>query len=391
MQHAHSSWLNRRRAIRFIAFLGLVSLLADMTYEGARSITGPFLGMLGASAAAVGIVAGAGELIGYGLRLVSGYVSDRTRRYWLITLAGYAVNLLAVPALALAGRWEVAAALMIAERAGKAVRVPARDAMLSHATSGVGHGWGFGLHEALDQVGAVAGPLLVAGIFYIDEGFRTAFSLLLIPALLALAVLLVARRQYPHPKDLEIPGVELGKQGIPRAFRPFLVGAAFLAAGYADFPLIAYHLSSIELVPGTTIPLLYALAMGVDAIAALAFGRLFDRLGPAVLAASALLAAFFAPLVFLGNRALVTGGMVLWGIGMGAQESVMRAALAAMIPPGRRATAFGLFNAAFGLFWFLGSAILGVLYDLSVAAVVGFSVSMEILAAIVLFITLRRR
>lgn len=382
---------NRKHALRFVVMLGLVSLLADMTYEGARSITGPFLGLLGASATAVGVVAGAGELFGYGLRLVSGYVSDRTRRYWLMTLAGYAVNLLAVPALALAGHWVTAAALMIAERAGKAVRVPARDAMLSHATARVGHGWGFGLHEALDQIGAVAGPLLVAYALYLKEGYRIAFGLLLVPALLALALLLVARHQYPRPQNLEIPGVDLAGPRFPRAFWFFLAGAALLAAGYADFPLIAYHLHYQALMPDTTVPLLYAVAMGVDAVSALVFGRLFDRLGPAVLAGSALLSAFFAPLVFLGGPKLVLAGMVVWGIGMGAQESILRATLAAMIPAHRRATAFGLFNAAFGAFWFLGSAALGLLYDRSITTMVAFSINVEVVAAVVLFVTLHRR
>ena len=388
---ASAAMLHRKSALRFVVLLGLVSLLADMTYEGARSITGPYLGLLGASATAVGIVAGAGELFGYGLRLVSGYVSDRTRRYWLVTILGYTVNLLAVPALAMAGRWEVAAVLMIAERTGKAIRTPARDAMLSHATAGIGHGWGFGLHEALDQVGAVAGPLLVSCALYLQEGYRTAFGLLLVPALLALALLLVARNQYPHPQELEIPGVDLGQRSLPRSFWLFLVGAAFLAAGYADFPLIAYHLRSEALVRETSIPLLYALAMGVDAIAALVFGRLFDRLGPSVLAGAALLASFFAPLVFLGSAPMVFAGMILWGIGMGAQESILRATLASMIPANRRGTAYGIFNAAFGLFWFLGSAALGLLYDRSITAVVTFSVNMQMLAAVVLFVTLRRR
>ncbi|MGH6852422.1 MAG: MFS transporter, partial [Methylocella sp.] len=146
--------LPRHSAIRFIVLLGVVSLFADMTYEGARSVTGPYLGVLGASAAIVGVVAGFGEFLGYALRLVSGYLSDRTGGYWLITIIGYGVNLLAVPLLALTGRWELAVLLIVGERAGKAIRTPARDAMLSHAGSQTGLGWSFGLHGALDQTGA---------------------------------------------------------------------------------------------------------------------------------------------------------------------------------------------------------------------------------------------
>ncbi|MHB1417602.1 MAG: MFS transporter, partial [Chloroflexota bacterium] len=204
-------------ALQFIVLLGIVSLFADMTYEGARSITGPFLGILGASATVVGIVAGFGELVGYGLRLVSGYVADRTQRYWTITMVGYAINLLAVPLLALAGRWEVAALFIILERTGKAMRNPPRDAMLSHATSQVGRGWGFGLHEALDQVGAVLGPLLVAGILALQGDYRPAFAVLGLSALAALALLVAARLSYPTPRDFEAKS-ELAVDGaFPRS------------------------------------------------------------------------------------------------------------------------------------------------------------------------------
>ena len=121
----------------------MVSLLADITYEGARSITGPYLAILGANAAVVGFVAGFGELVGYGLRLVSGYLADRTGKYWTITIVGYAINLLAVPLLALADQWWLAALLIIIERMGKGMRVPSRDAMLSHAGHRMGMGWAF--------------------------------------------------------------------------------------------------------------------------------------------------------------------------------------------------------------------------------------------------------
>src|SRR5262245_39443666 len=187
-----SASLTRRTAMTFVILLGIVSLFADMTYEGARSITGPYLAVLGASATAVGIAAGFGELIGYVLRLASGYLSDRTGRYWTFTLVGYVVNLLAVPFLALVGRWELAAVLMVAERFGKAIRTPARDAMLSHATTEMGRGWGFGLHEAMDQIGALLGPLIVAAVVFRHAGYATAFGVLLLPGLLALSVLVLA-------------------------------------------------------------------------------------------------------------------------------------------------------------------------------------------------------
>jgi MFS family permease len=375
--------VGRSKALRFVVFVGVVSMLADMTYEGARGITGPFLAVLGASGAAVGIVAGFGELVGYALRLLSGYIADRSGRYWLLTFVGYAVNLLAVPLLALAGNWQAAAVLIVLERAGKALRTPARDAMLSHATSVTGHGWGFGLHEALDQIGAVLGPLAVAAVLYFREGYQTAFAALLVPALLALTVLAAARIQYPRPRDLERLAPALEPRGLRGAYWLYLAGVGLLAAGYADFPLIAYHFEKTGTVSDQWIPLFYATAMGVDGLAALAFGYLLDRRGIAVLALSTALAAPFAPLAFLGGFTAALGGAVLWGIGMGAQESVLRAAVARMAPSNRRTTAYGILNLNFGVCWFLGSALMGRLYDVSIAALVAFSVATQLAAAVV--------
>jgi MFS family permease len=387
---AASTDIGRRAAVTFVVLLGVVSLFADMTYEGARGITGPYLAVLGASATIVGIVAGLGELIGYGLRLVAGYLGDRTGRYWTITILGYAVNLLAVPLLALAGRWELAALLMLAERAGKAIRTPVRDAMLSHATAATGRGWGFGLHEAMDQTGALLGPLIVAGVLAGQGAYGTAFAVLLIPALLALGVLLAARARYPDPRGFEIAPAAPTGRGWPRAFWLYLGAAALIGAGYADFPLIAYHFERAAVVSDSWIPLFYAVAMGVDALAALGFGWLFDRVGLVVVVAATLMSVLFAPLVFLGGFWAALGGMILWGVGMGAQESIVRAAVAGMVPVDRRGAAYGTFNAGFGVAWFLGSAVMGVLYDVSLPALIAFSVVLQVAALPVLLVVSRR-
>jgi predicted MFS family arabinose efflux permease len=379
-----------RRSLHFVVLLGLVSLFADVTYEGARSITGPYLALLGAGAAAVGFVAGFGEMAGYALRLASGWLADRTRRYWMLTLAGYTVNLAAVPFLALAGRWQTAALLIVLERAGKAMRTPARDAMLSHAAVNVGRGWAFGLHEALDQAGAVAGPLLVAWALAARRSYGWAFAMLGVPAALALAVLLAARMLYPSPRDLEVRSEALEARGLPRVFWLYLAAAGLLAAGYADFALIAFHFQTSALVSAPWIAILYAAAMGLDGAAALALGRLYDRLGLPLLGAAALVAAPFAGLIFLGGRWLALAGLALWAVGMGAQESVLRAAIGALAPPQRRGAAYGIFHAAYGLCWFAGSAIMGLLYGVSRAALAGFSASL-IIAAAGLFLLAGRR
>lgn len=372
--------VSRATALKFVVLLGVVSLFADMTYEGARSITGPYLGLLGASGTIVGIVAGFGELIGYAFRLVSGVIADKTGRYWAITLVGYAINMVAVPLLALAGHWELAAFFIVAERMGKAIRTPARDAMLSHATVEIGRGWGFGLHEALDQIGAMLGPLIVASVLHFRDSYQTGFAILAIPAVLALSVLVAARVLYPNPRDLEVEAPDLKRtKSFPPVFRWYLA-AACVATGYADFPLIAYHLKTVSVVQEVWIPTFYAIAMGVDALAALVFGRLFDRSGLPILAVAVLISAPFALFVFQGGFYAALTGMVLWGIGMGAQESIMRAAIAGMVPADQRASAYGVFNAGFGLYWFFGSAIMGWFYDVSIFNLIAFSVITQVSA-----------
>ncbi|MEW6659229.1 MAG: MFS transporter [Thermodesulfobacteriota bacterium] len=380
-----SKYLSKATSWKFIILVGVVSLFSDMTYEGARSITGPFLGILNASATVVGIVAGLGEFIGYALRLVSGYLTDRLGKYWGITFIGYALNLFAVPVLALAGNWELAALLILMERMGKAIRTPARDAMLSHATTAVGRGWGFGFHEAMDQIGAMLGPLIVALVLYKNGGYRAGFAYLLIPAIIAVLVITIAARLYPHPQHLEVTVPKLETKGLTQPYWLYVAAVGLIGAGYADFPLIAYHFGKATVAPPNWIPIFYAVAMGVDAIAALILGRLFDRLGMPVIMVVSILSALFAPLVFLGGFNLALMGMVLWGIGMGAQESIIKAALAEMVPRDRRATGFGIFNTGFGLFWFLGSALMGILYDFSLWFLIFFSVIIQLCSIPIFF------
>jgi MFS family permease len=388
MKKSRSYELLKKDAWKLILLLGVVSLLGDMTYEGARSITGPYLAILGASATVVGVVSGFGELVGYVLRFFSGYLSDKTQQYWAITIIGYAVNLFAVPLLALAGSWEIAAVLLIMERLGKAIRTPARDVMLSHATSRVGSGWGFGVHEAMDQTGAILGPLIVAVVLVLNGTYRTGFALLLVPALLALAVLALSRFLYPHPHDLELSQPQIGT-GFKKIYWIYIAAVGLIAAGFADFPLIAFHFQKDAVVSAAMIPVFYAVAMGVDALAALVFGRLFDRIGVSAMILVAVLSALFAPFVFLGGFYTALVGMALWGVSMGAQESIMRAAVANMSSVERRGTAYGVFNTVYGVLWFAGSALMGVLYDISITYLVAFSVLIQ-LSAIPLLVFVRK-
>lgn len=395
----------RKRAMTFVALIGVVSLFADMTYEAGRSINGPYLAILNASSLAVGIIAGLGELFGYLIRPLSGAGADRTGRYWLITICGYVVNLFAVPALALTGSWPAAAALMIAERIGKGVRNPPRDVMLSAAGGVIGQGWVFGFHEALDQVGATIGPLLVALVLFLHGGYHHAYALLFIPAVIAVGVVIAGRFVFPHPERFERHEPSAGAGGgaervatrpprFPALYWIYLAGTMFIAAGFADFPLIAFHFERARTVSPDLIPVLYAVAMAVDAAAALLLGALLERVGAGTMIIGTAIALFFSIFVFgfsgPGAELAAFIGMALWGIGMGAHESIMSAIVAKLIPFGARGRAYGLFNAAYGGAWFLGSALLGYLYGVSIPGLIAFSMVAQAVALPFLIVVARR-
>lgn len=375
--------ITKKTATKFVILLGCVSLFADMTYEASRSINGPFLELLGRNGATLGWVGGLGELFGYGLRFISGYIADKTGKYWTITFIGYFLNLISVPLLAFAGFWQLAVALMIMERIGKAIRTPARDAMLSYGTQQMGRGWGFGIAQALDQIGATIGPLLVSAVLLLrHQSYHDAYLILLIPAIVAITILFVAFRQYPNPEELEIKvaSTSIQTKGYPKNFWIFLLAAAFIAAAYADFPLIAFHFKKMHLMKDDTIPIFYAVAMASDAIASLVLGKLFDKIGIWAVIIATFISLFFAPLVFWGGFYAALAGMIAWGIGMGAQESILKAEVARIIPPEKRGRSFGLFDTGYGIFWFVGSVIIGYLYDYSLTGLIIFSVLGQVIS-----------
>ncbi len=389
---ADSAAPTRTRALRFVLLVGAMSLFADFVYEGGRSIAGPFLAILGASGAAVGVASGFGELAGYGLRFFSGKLADRTRRFWAIAIAGYVVQMVAVPATALARSWPAAVAFLVLERVGRGFRKPSMDTMISHAGKEMGgYGWAFGLHEALDQTGALLGPLAMAGILALRHELRLAFATLAIPAAVMLAILGVARLLYPRPEELEPPHERrLQTAGLPRVFWIYLVGASLVGAGFADFPLVAFHFQKAGVAPESVIPIFYAAAMAAEGAGSLVFGALFDRKGLWVLVPLTVVSAAYAPLVFLGGEWVALAGVAVWGLGMGVQASIVSAAVAHMVGPAHRASAYGIFSASYGVSWFLGSALLGPLYDVSLPALIAVAVALE-LAAVPFFVIAARR
>jgi len=380
----------RKIAFQFILLMGVVSLFGDITYEGVRSIAGPFLSGLGASAAVVGLVAGIGEFIGYALRLASGYFSDRTKAYWPITIIGYGL-LCSIPFLAFTGYWQVAALLIILERIGKGIRTPARDAILSHATKQVGRGLGFGIHEAMDQIGAIIGPLIFSAVFFLRGGYRQGFIILWIPALLCVATLLIARIRVPSPVVLESPGRIEGKDNkekvrLPRTFLFYGLFIFLSVAGFTSFQIISYHFMVQGVVSGSQIPIFYAIAMGVDALVALIIGKTYDKVGLVSLITIPLLTIPIPFLAFSQSFYLAIISAVLWGAVMGIHETIMRAAIADMIPIERRGFGYGIFNTIYGGAWFLGCTVMGLLYDFSIPYLIVFVVIMELISLPLFFL-----
>lgn len=353
----------------FIILLGIVSFFADIAYEGARSIIGPFFAILGASGAVVGTFAGLAEFAGYGIRIISGITADRSKNYWLLTAVGYICNLVVIPLFALAGSWKMAAVLLVLERAGKALRTPSRDAMLSYACKQVGRGWGFGLHEAFDRFGGLLGPLLMYALLSTGLRFQLGFAILTVPAAAALATLYFTYRKFPHPEVAEPSKTPFSFKNFSRPFWIFLGGAALVGAGTLDFALVAYHIQKTALVTTPTIPLYYMAAIAIAAIFALIGGKWFDKAPKSALYFGVLLGSISPLLLFLGVHTELWIGMVCWGIAMATQTALFRSVLATLIPPPQRSTGYGLFGVIYGLGWFLGSALIGKLYDDSI----GFS------------------
>ena len=372
------------KAIKFVLLMGLVSLFGDITYEGARSVIGPYLATFGLTAAMVGLVTGLGEFAGYGLRLLSGYFADRTRSYWFLTFLGYAM-ILAIPLLAFAKYWWVAALLIVAERLGKAIRTPARDAMLSFATKQVGRGLGFGIHEAMDQLGAVIGPLIVLAALT-RYGFREAFAVLFLPTLMVLATLTATWKVYQSPQKFEEGEEKKSEIGVRSVFWTYSLFVFLSVVGFLSFPLLSYHL--VLYVDLKLVPLLYALAMGVDAVFALISGRLYDQIGFRAL----LLVPLLTPLILFALHPTIFGvfaGVVAWGAVMGMHEAITRAAVADLTGMKKRGTAYGIFNTVFGVAMLVGGAVLGYLYDTSQVMLVAFVVGVEVAAVVALTAVVR--
>lgn len=389
------------QAMLFIVLFGIVSLFSDMTHEGASSIRGAYLSLLGASAGTIGFISGLGEMIGYSLRYVFGKITDKTKQYWPMTIVGYILDIIAVPALALVSDngWIYACLLLVIQRIGKAIKKPAKDTIMSFAATQEGVGKSFGIQEVLDQFGAFLGPVLLFMVMLFKkdanalDAYKTCFAILAIPGMITLVLLFITRMKFPSPENFEPEPKEYIPFQLKKEFVYYIIGISLFAFGFIDYSIIIMHVSNTfssmssslqettSLVSEGTLPLLYAGAMLIDAFAALFFGYLYDKKGSAALIISTLISAPFSILVFLGHSEItVIIGILLWGVGMGAQESILKAAVSTMVPKQSRASGYGIFECSFGIFWFLGSWLLGVLYDINIPLMVIVSVIAQLAA-----------
>ncbi len=397
-------------AWRVVWWFGFVSLAADMVYEGARSVYGPLLAALGASAVVVGLFTGAGEAVALVLRVDFGPLADRTGRYWSLTIVGYGLTAVCVPLLALApslgaAGLAFAATMILLERLGKAVRSPSKSALLAHAAYSVGRGRGFGVHKALDQVGAFAGPLLVAGVVAVGS-LWWGMAVLAVPGAIAMVLLLTLRRRVPDPAVYDAaPTAAAGEVAAPERrgwwaeavgaglsgdFFRYAVAASLTTGALVTFGIIGYHLTVEGLVPVAAVPVVYAAAMAVEAVAALLVGSVYDRTGPRVLLLVPVLVAL-VPALALGSTLLaVLAGVLAWGFAQGVQDSTVKAVVADLVAPPRRATAYGVFAGIQGLLAIVGGVGAGWLYERSLLALVVVVALTQVVALALLADTFRR-
>ncbi len=366
-----------KKAYKFIILLGLVSLFGDVTYEGIRSVIGPYFAILGASAFVVGIFSGFGEFLGYGLRIISGYVADKTKYYWHFTFLGYGL-IFFLPMLGLTNSWKIALIFVFLERIGKAIRSPARDTILSYATKKVGRGIGFGIHELLDQIGAVLGPLTFSFVLFLNLGYKNGFKIFYLPAIFILLFLILAKKEYPKlEKYEEEEKTDLENKKIFFYYSFFVL---FSVIGFLTFPIIAYHIKIFNLFSDKYIPLFYTFAMLIDAAVAPVVGKLYDKKGLKILITIPILTVLIPFFALTKIKFLIIVGILLWGIVMAFHEVILRAAIVDLTSINKRGRSYGIFNTIYGIGFFVGGTLFGFFYDKIFILIFPFILVFEILS-----------
>ncbi|MCP8309161.1 MAG: MFS transporter [archaeon] len=382
-----SKQIRVKAAYMAILLLGIVSLMGDVVYEGSRGIIPDYFNFLGAPALIVGLIMGLGEFLGYAIRLVSGILADATKAYWLFIFVGYGL-IAAVPLIAFSWSWELVALLILVERFGKALRSPPRDTVLSVVSKGIGSGKAFGIHEFLDQIGAILGPLIVVALMlYTKNDYSNVFKFMIIPYFVLLLVLSYTYKSTRYQTYAEKRIEE--KQGLTRPFYIYTVAVTLNTIGLIHISLILFKASEIlqPVHQQWIVPVLYLVVQGVDAPIALISGYVYDRAGVKVLIMPFIFSTLPPILALLSNQLLMLiFASVVFGLVLGMQESIYRAAVADLSPLSSRGKAYGLFNTAYGLGFLASGTIYGSFMDyrIPIIAVVGFALLTQIIAIFLL-------
>lgn len=392
--------LTKKRAILLIILFGVISLLGDIIYEGARSIYGPYTKSIGMDIALVGLITGLAEFFGYFIRLMAGYLSDKSKNYWLFAILGYFL-LISVPLMAISSVWQIVSMFIILERIGKAIRSPAKDTILSSATKHIGTGFGFAIHEALDQIGAIIGPLIFSFILYLTKkngneiiGYKNSFLFMFIPFAILMVFIILAKVKVPHPERLEIEDKNVGEK-LSKVFWLYSLFTIFTTMGFITFAIMGYFFKEKNIFTDHQIPFFYAIGMGVDAVAALIIGRTYDKVknksnnsqaGLKVLIVIPLLTILIPIFTFKANFVTAIISIMLWGIVMGCHETIMKSAIADLTHIKKRGTGYGIFNTFYGLSIFVASSLIAFLYKLSINLVISVIVIFQILSIVFYFV-----
>lgn len=361
-----------RKAYFAVFLMGIVSMLGDIVYESGRGIAPDYLYFLGASAFIVGLTSGVGELVGYGMRLVSGPLADLSHTYWLFIFLGYGL-IISIPLMGFSNSIWLVSILVILERLGKALRSPSRDAVVSVVSKGMGSGKAFGLHEFIDQLGAIVGPAFLGFIMLrtlnnFSFSFKTLFPFYL---LMMIVLYLTYNRIKSTVEEVRRQGITSeGKLG--RSYWTYSVAVLLNTIGLMPIALILYNgariLESNEQL--WFVPFLYVIVQLVDAPMALVSGYFYDRIGLKLLVVPFTLSVLPFLFQFIVGLSGVILACVSYGLVLGMQESTYRAAISDIVPLGRRGSAYGFFNVLLGVGTFISGVTFGYMLDTSLSSTV---------------------
>lgn len=393
----------RKRAILLIILFGIISLLGDIIYEGARSVYGPYTKSIGMDIALVGLITGLAEFFGYFLRLVSGYLSDKSKGYWTFTILGYFL-LISVPLMAISTSWQIISVFIIFERIGKAIRSPAKDTLLSSATKHIGTGLGFAIHEAVDQLGAILGPLVFSLILLLTKnlnneiiGYRSSFLFMFFPFAILMILVIVSKIKVPNPEKLEIEDENTDTK-LSKTFWLYSAFTILTTMGFISFAILGYYFKEKNILTDAQIPFFYAIAMGVDGITALIIGKIYDKIktkynnskaGLKVLIIIPIITVIIPVLSFSGKIWTAILSIMLWGIVMGCHETIMKSSIADLTHIKKRGTGYGIFNTFYGVSFFIAGTLFGFLYKLNLYVIILSIFILQILSLILYFIILK--